>query len=69
MANGRSQIIAALDLGSSKVCCFIARIMPDDTTRVVGIGHQVSRAVKAGAVVDIVWRRDQLEPQDLELSA
>jgi cell division protein FtsA len=46
-------MIAALDLGSSKVCCFIARVMPDDTTRVVGIGHQLSRGVKAGAVVDM----------------
>ena len=60
MANGRSQIIAALDLGSSKVCCFIARIMPDGTTRVVGIGHQVSRGVKAGAVVDMDLAEESL---------
>jgi len=53
MATGRSQVIAALDLGSSKVCCFIARVMGDDSVRVVGIGHQLSRGVKAGAVVDM----------------
>ena len=60
MANSRSQIIAALDLGSSKVCCFIARIMPDDRTRVIGIGHQVSRGVKAGAVVDMDLAEESL---------
>lgn len=53
MATGRSQVIAALDLGSSKVCCFIARVMGDDAVRVVGIGHQVSRGMKAGAVIDM----------------
>ncbi len=53
MATGRSQVIAALDLGSSKVSCFIARVMNDDSVRVVGIGHQLSRGMKAGAVIDI----------------
>ncbi len=49
MSNG---LIGALDAGSSKVCCFIARI-DDEGFRVVGIGHQVSRGLRAGAVVDM----------------
>lgn len=59
----RSGLVAALDIGSSKVCCFVARIgdapsrLPTPSIRVCGIGHQVSRGVKAGKIVDL----DQLE--------
>ncbi len=62
----RSGLVAALDIGSSKVCCFVARIgdpptnpllpragVPANTIRVAGIGHQVSRGVKAGRIVDV----------------
>ncbi len=48
----RHGLVAALDVGSSKVCCLIV-----DTTgeapRVVGIGHQVSRGLRGGTVVDM----------------
>jgi cell division protein FtsA len=56
---GRAGTIAALDVGSSKICCFIAKIEPGRTSsgnapvRVIGIGHQVSRGIRAGAVVDM----------------
>ncbi|MBM3503386.1 MAG: cell division protein FtsA [Alphaproteobacteria bacterium] len=53
MAAGRSQLLAALDIGSTKVCCFIARADADQTMRVIGIGHQLSRGVRAGTVVDM----------------
>ncbi len=44
--------VAAVDVGTTKVCCFIAR--PDgDQPRIIGIGHQISRGVKNGAIVDI----------------
>lgn len=49
----RSNIIAALDVGSSKVCCFIAERSDEGRIRVTGIGHQESRGVKAGAIVDM----------------
>lgn len=49
----REQIIAALDIGSSKICCFIARISDQERPRVVGIGHQLSTGIKAGTVVDM----------------
>ena len=56
---GRSGTIAALDVGSSKISCFIAKIEPGRLAnghapvRVIGIGHQVSRGIRAGAVVDM----------------
>lgn len=55
MANGktRSGLIAALDVGTTKVCCFIARAQEDGELRVLGIGHQVSRGMRGGAVIDM----------------
>lgn len=49
----RSGMIAALDIGSTKVACFIARVQDDQSLRVVGIGHQVARGMRNGAVVDL----------------
>ncbi|WP_341705000.1 cell division protein FtsA [Ferrovibrio sp.] len=52
MAVSRSGLIAALDVGSSKVCCFIARA-DAGTLRVIGIGHQLSRGLRNGNVIDM----------------
>ncbi|HYM30565.1 MAG TPA: cell division protein FtsA [Candidatus Cybelea sp.] len=52
MAVGRHGFIAGLDVGTTKVCCFVARI-DGGGVRVVGIGHQVSRGMRSGAVVDM----------------
>lgn len=46
-------IIAALDIGSSKIVCFIAEIKSHGTIEVIGIGHQASRGVKAGTIIDL----------------
>lgn len=51
-------IIGALDVGSTKVACFIvkadaSRNSTQPNLRVLGIGHQVSRGVRAGTVVDM----------------
>ena len=47
----RGSVVAALDIGSTKVCCFIARV--EAAPRVLGIGHQVARGVRGGAIVDL----------------
>jgi cell division protein FtsA len=44
--------IGVVDIGTTKVCCFIAR-NNDSEPQILGIGHQVSRGVKSGVVVDI----------------
>ena len=50
----REQIIAALDIGTSKICCFIASVGERESRpRVIGIGHQISNGLKAGTVVDM----------------
>ncbi len=51
-AKPRHGLIAALDVGTTKVCCFIAR-ETEDGVRVLGIGHQVSLGMRNGAVVDM----------------
>jgi len=46
--------IAALDIGSTKVACFIARLQPDGGIKVTGIGHQLSKGIRSGHIVDII---------------
>ncbi len=50
----KGSVIAALDIGSSKIACFIARIVDDrGGFEVLGIGHQASAGVRAGAIIDL----------------
>jgi cell division protein FtsA len=58
LKRNRNGILAALDVGSSKVCCLIARSeeargAKAPQLKVIGIGQQISHGVKAGAVVDM----------------
>jgi len=48
----RGSLITALDIGTTKICCFIARVGAD-RPRVLGIGHQISRGVRNGTIVDL----------------
>jgi len=49
----RGNLIAALDVGTNKVCCFIARIANGSAPKVIGIGHQISHGVRGGVVIDM----------------
>ena len=50
----KGSVIAALDIGSGKIACFIARITDDrGGFEVVGVGHQASAGVRNGAIVDL----------------
>lgn len=49
----RLTTIAALDIGSSKVCCLIAKISRDKKINVVGYGYNASKGIKNGIVTDI----------------
>ncbi len=56
---GRQTIIGLLDIGSSKIACLIvaldarAGVGGLEGARVIGIGHQRSRGVKAGVIADL----------------
>ncbi|MDR1165691.1 MAG: cell division protein FtsA [Deltaproteobacteria bacterium] len=45
-----TEIIAALDIGTTKVCCVVATPSPGDELSVVGIGNAPSTGVAKGAV-------------------
>lgn len=55
------RIVAALDVGSHKICCLIAELTPvyvaggpmGVQVRPLGLGHQRSQGIVAGAVVDL----------------
>lgn len=48
----RRGLVAALDIGTSKLCCFLSRV-EEEGPRIVGIGHHVSRGLRNGLVIDI----------------
>ena len=70
IAPRRSAIVAALDVGSSKVACLIARLRPhppqqvltrrSHAVEVVGFGHTGARGTKAGAVVNLAQAEDAI---------
>ena len=53
MPVGRNGLIAALDVGTTKVCCFIARPDTGGGARVIGIGHQAAIGMRGGTVIDM----------------
>lgn len=46
-------IVAALDIGSSKICCIIARIHKDRRIEIIGCGYNASKGIKNGIVTNI----------------
>jgi cell division protein FtsA len=56
-ALGRAPVVAAVDLGASKVACFIMKpdgVRPADRTiTAAGVGYVQSRGIRGGAVVDV----------------
>ncbi len=49
----RLTTIAALDIGSSKVCCVIARISRDQKISIAGYGYNAAKGIKNGLITDI----------------
>lgn len=59
----KTAVLSALDIGTSKIVCLIARLDPTDATealrgrthrcRILGIGHQRSAGLKGGVIVDL----------------
>ncbi len=46
-------IIAALDIGSSKVCCIIAQVSKDKKIKIVGYGYNASKGIRNGIITNI----------------
>jgi cell division protein FtsA len=56
----RSGLITALDIGTTKIACFIARPIGNGAAEIIGIGHQVSRGIKNGNIIDMVAVEDSI---------
>jgi len=53
LRQSRAETVAVLDIGSSKVACFIAEITPDGNAIITGIGHQLSKGIRSGQITDV----------------
>ncbi len=50
---GQGDTVAVLDIGTSKVACFIVRSDETGAPHIVGIGHQLSEGIRQGVISDI----------------
>ena len=50
----KGSLIAALDIGSSKIACFIGQVIDDKGTfEVIGVGHHAANGIKSGTITDL----------------
>lgn len=54
-----SEVISAIDIGTSKICCAIIKVDSPESLRVIGVGHQLAKGIRNGNVIDM---------QEVELS-
>jgi len=52
-AKVRNGLVAALDIGTTKVSCFIAKPGGIGGARILGIGHHVSKGLRCGTIIDM----------------
>lgn len=52
-ANSRNDTVAVLDVGGSKIACFVARINEKNEANIVGVGYQLSKGIKGGIITDV----------------
>ena len=63
LPQGRPTVVSVLDIGTSKMCCIVARLVPQPQSavlpgrthaiEVLGLGHTRSAGVKGGKIVDV----------------
>ncbi len=49
----KENILAAIDVGSSKICTLVAEVTPEDELRILGVGVTPAQGVKKGMVDNI----------------
>lgn len=60
MAKLKTSVIAVLDIGTSKVVCFIAKLTSSGEVVILGIGHQVSEGIRSGMITDITLAEESI---------
>ena len=73
----RAAVVAALDIGTSKIVCMIARLQPQSPqdvlrrrshgVRIMGFAHTAASGMKAGSVVDLV-EAEELVSQAIDIA-
>lgn len=63
LSDKKPTIVSVLDVGTSKICCLIAKLTPRNQNEavlgrshkieIVGLGHQKSRGIKSGVIVNL----------------
>ena len=53
MSSNDGKPIAALDVGTAKICCLVAEDEGDGVLRILGVGHKPSRGIRGGSIVDM----------------
>src|SRR5262245_29463804 len=53
MAKDYKDLIVGLDIGTAKVMCVVAEMLPEGEMRVAGLGVSASHGLKRGVVVNI----------------
>lgn len=53
MSRTDQQLISVLDIGTTKVACFVARPTETNELEIIGIGHQLSQGFRSGVVTDM----------------
>ncbi len=59
MAAGRNGPLTALDIGTTKICCFVA-VEEQGRLRVKGIGHQVANGMRAGTITNMEMAEESI---------
>ena len=58
-----NEIIASVDIGTSKIVALIAEINGDNELKIIGVGTEPSHGLKKGVVVNIESTVDSIEKQ------
>jgi cell division protein FtsA len=63
LSSQKSIVVSVLDVGSSKICCIVARLTPAERSEILsgrsykidilGIGYQRAQGIKSGVIVDL----------------
>jgi len=63
LSDKRPTIVSVLDVGTSKICCLIAKLTPRNQSEavlgrshrieIIGLGHQKSRGLKSGVIINL----------------
>jgi cell division protein FtsA len=53
LRKGKAGVVAVLDIGTTKTCCIIAQTENLEGFKIIGIGQQVSKGMRAGTIIDM----------------